>query len=281
MDPMLSPVLQPEEDESQRCQFCPYRGKLTQEHLWPETYKKWFPQITEAHHQRYDVRAPQGAREWDGPPFQSTVGIDCNDCNNEQLRKIERAALVWVVGMARGLRPVKPLLLDTQRKLAAFTLRMVAVSQYTHPELRPVPRSHREHLVTHRAPPPMVDVWLSYYEGHDAVFRIQGMPLGVSGPNERPPIGPNAYHGFVRMGHLILEIASRTDGPFPYPLPKPDSRTFIPIWPIEFNRIGIWPPERALDDAGLSQRLAAFDQGALVWVELPPVPTSQPPPPHP
>jgi hypothetical protein len=41
--------------------------------------------------------------------------------------------------------------LDAQRKIAAFALRMFAVAQYTHPTTRPIPRTHREHLVTHRS----------------------------------------------------------------------------------------------------------------------------------
>jgi hypothetical protein len=145
-------ALQPEEDESQRCQFCSYRGKLTQEHLWPAAFKKYFPELRSArtHHQRFDTYNPLGGHEWDALPFDSTVGIDCNVCNNQRLRGIEVEAAPWVWGMARGFRDPTALPPTAQGQLAAFALRMVTVGQYTQPRLRPVPRAHREHLVTQR-----------------------------------------------------------------------------------------------------------------------------------
>lgn len=274
MVPILNPALNPEPEETTRCQFCSYQGKLTREHVWPEAFKTYFPEVDRLHHQRFDfdIQGQQAGHEWDAPAFNSTVAIDCKACNNQHLRRIEKDAATWIWGMTRGIRRRTLLTLTTQRKLAAFTLRMVAVGQYTRPQLRPVPRAHREYLITHRAPPPLVEVWAFYYEGNDQVFRIQAGPQGISGPGESP-VGPNAYRGVLRMGHLVLEIAARTDN-LPYPFRPPDPRTFIPLWPIELNRVGIWPPERMLDDAELEGRLRGGSDD-FVWVIPPTLPGSQ------
>jgi hypothetical protein len=79
------------------------------------------------------------------------------------------------------------------------------------------------------------------------------MVQGVLGPGQAQPNEPNAYHGLVRMGHVVIELGVRTDG-LPYPLRPPDSRTFIPLWPLEVDRTGIWPPARMLTAAELDRR---------------------------
>jgi hypothetical protein len=149
--------------------------------------------------------------------------------------------------------------------LAAFALRMVAVAQYTHPERRPVPRHHREHLVTHRSPPQHAEVWAFYYTGDDTMdVVLQGGGQRLSGSNERVPEWANAYRGILRIGHLVLELAARTDNR-PYPAIPADDRAFVRLWPMEFNRIPVWPPDRLLDHAEFARRLSSFDAVATVW----------------
>jgi hypothetical protein len=262
---ILDPALHPEPDESRRCQFCSYEGKLTREHLWPGEFKRLFPEAKSVRHERFDATNPPVPRTWQGPAFESTVTIDCAMCNNKHLRRIEREAAIWIFGMARGVRRPTPLHLETQRKLAAFALRMTSVAQYTGPDLRPIPRSHREHLVIHRTPPPAVEVWLSYYAGDDWAWRVQTTPQGISaGPGQSLQPGPNAYYGFLRVGHVVLQIAARTDG-LPYPFRPRDPDIYIPIWPIEINRVGIWPPVRMINMAEMRAMNDGMDAG-LRWV---------------
>jgi hypothetical protein len=114
--------------------------------------------------------------------------------NNQRLRGIEVEAAPWVWGMARGFRQPTALPPTAQRQLAAFALRMVAVGQYTRPQLRPVPRAHREHFVTHRTPPPLVGCWAFYCEGNDATFRVlspTSVCANVPRASHRRRIGPD------------------------------------------------------------------------------------------
>jgi hypothetical protein len=253
---IVDPLIQPEHDESTRCQFCDYRGKLTAEHVWPSQFRKITPGVSTVRHQLGTVGATGLNQEWLGAAFSAKVRIDCRKCNHERLKRIENDALPYFAAMAASPTGNWPLQPDAQRKVAAFALRMFAVTQYTHPSGRPVPRAHREHLASHRSPPPLVEVWAMGYGGANTDrVHTQAGASRLAGPGEPMPDRSNAYRGIMRFGHLVLEVAALTDGrAFPF-LPE-DDRIFLRLWPIEFDRVGIWPPSRMLDDADLAGRIA-------------------------
>lgn len=275
VNPLLSPVLQPEDDENRRCQFCSYRGTLTREHLWPEAFQTYFPNFTGSVHQTWDIDGKHPPKEWVQPPFRIRRKIDCAKCNNERLRDIEVAAAPWIWRMAQGIGEPTALDLPTQQKIAAFALRMAAVGQYIGPDLRPVPRSHREHLVANGSPPPLVEVWAYLYSGIDWAFRVETTPQAIAAaPGEPVPSEPNAYFGLIRMGRLVLEIAAMTAGGglIPYPFHPPSFRSYTPIWPLVFGSTRVWPPAGMLSPDGLAQRLAAIERLGMVQAEPEPGP---------
>jgi hypothetical protein len=253
MPHIVDPTLVPEQDESRRCQFCDYRGKVTAEHIWPSQYQQITPGVRTAMHEQGLIGAPT-MRRFSAKAFSATARISCGKCNHERLKTIEDEALPYVAAMAANIGTI-PLPLVAQRKLAAFALRMFAVAQYTHASARPIPRSHREHLITHRAPPQRVEVWAMGYQGAQERVHMTCAGARLAAPGERIPDRANAYHGLLRFGRLVLEIAALTDGrSFPF-LPQ-DDRIFLRLWPIELNRVGIWPPVRMLGDAEWDGRIA-------------------------
>jgi hypothetical protein len=198
------------------------------------------------------------ARRFNARAFSAKASIDCGRCNHELLNAIENEALPYVAAMASNIGTF-PLGLVAQRKIAAFAFRMFAVTQYTHPAVRPIPRNHREHLVTHRAPPQRAEVWAMGYQGNREKVYVTCGGARLAGPRERLPDRANAYHGILRFGRLILEIAALTDGR-PFPLLPDDPRSYLRLWPIELNRIGVWPPPRMLDEADWEGRLATLSE---------------------
>jgi hypothetical protein len=244
MPSFADPALHPESGESRLCAFCSYRGKLTGEHVWPQRFRDLFPQLGRTRHQRGDLQSPI---EFDAVAFTATVNIDCNTCNNQRLESIERDASPYVKAMALALT-AQALPPDAQRRIAAFALRMFAVSQYTHPRTRPVPRRHREHLVMHQAPPDEVHAWIWGYNGRDVrAPQVRGSAQLIAAPGERLPKWANAYRGILRIGHLVIEMATRTDG-IPFPFLTGVSEGALCIWPPEVGRVAVWPPGVLLDE---------------------------------
>ena len=265
---ILDPSQHPEQDESQRCQFCVYRGKLTAEHIWPWALRRHFPEIGSAMHERGGVgrSGPVPAVTWEGPPFTATARIDCHPCNHERLERIEREAAPVFAHVARGTLPRSGIRVNAQRKLAAFALRMVAVGQYTHATQRPVPRNHREHLATNLSPPPRMEVWAFCCEQHDVfeTVHLQAGAFVMARPGESFPPWPNAYRGILRFGNLVIELAARYDGSA-FPAIPTDARAFMRLWPIDFNRIAVWPPDRIITEAQFERRLASFNEPETTW----------------
>lgn len=223
--------------------FCSYKGSLTREHVWPEQLKNVFNVVGLAKHQKGDKLGRTPLRTWDAAPFSTRIRLDCATCNNEHLRTIEVDAMPYIVPMATG-RADGGIPLDGQRKVAAFGFRMFAVGQYTHPEARPIPRAHREHLVQHHSPPLRTEIWLWNIAFDPDLLEptIHCVAMPIADVGERLTSEPNAYHGLLRIGSLIIEVASRTDGR-PYPLLPRASNRFIRIWPMDdFTRVVIWPP---------------------------------------
>jgi hypothetical protein len=252
------------EKERRRCAFCDYRGKLTREHVWPERFNNIIKVTGKTGYQRGDVRsAPE---TWEADAFSTTVRIDCGNCNHHVLRQIEDDAIIpYIAPMLFG-QSGAGLHLTAQRKIAAFALRMFAVSQYTHPRHRPIPRHHREYLVTHRSPPPLTEVWvwMCVPGNNDAILPdIFCASVAVSGKGERFSGRVNSYHGILRIANLVIEIASRTDG-LAYPVVPDAPGAYLRIWPmLDFNRVYIWPPLRPLTEADYQTRVRgcvqAFD----------------------
>jgi hypothetical protein len=267
MPDIVDPAHQPEADERKRCQFCAYRGTLTNEHIWPRRFRRNFPEFVSALHERGTTGAGQEDVRvtWEAPAFSTKRKITCDPCNHVRLEKIEREAVSYVVSMARGTMQ-GDLPLTAQRKLAAFALRMVAVGQYLHPQERPVPRSHRAHLALNLSPPQRTEVWAFCCADGDLhrAIRLQAGSQRLAAPGERMPVWANSYRGILRIGHLVLELAARMDGRS-FPVLPPDSRAFVRLWPIEFNRVGIWPPDRLLTEVEFERRVASFDEPATYW----------------
>ncbi len=256
MSQLLDPALNREPGESQRCAFCGYRGKLTSEHVWPERFQTLFPELKMVKYQHGDPRSPL---KFDAIAFTGKVRIDCDKCNNTKLERIESAAIPHIKFLALGIRAgVLPF--EAQRKVAAFGVRMLAVGQYTHPHLRPIPRHHREHLVLNRSPPQHTEVSLWAYDGPDfQAPQVRGIPQKLMLPSERTPDWMNAYRGILRVGHLVIEVAARTDGRPLVFLPKPPG-TFVRIWPIDLTRPQVWPPQKSMTEVGWEQRVADLDR---------------------
>jgi hypothetical protein len=253
------------EVERGRCAFCNYRGKLTKEHVWPERFNNIIKVTGITGYERGDMAS--GPTTWEAEAFSTTVRIDCGDCNHHRLRQIEDEAIIpYIAPMLYG-QSAAALHLTAQRKIAAFALRMFAVSQYTHRRARPIPRHHREYLVTHRSAPPLAEVWLwrCVPETNDAILPdIYCASLRVSGKGERFSGRVNAYHGILRIAHLVVEIASRTDG-LAFPLLPAAPGAYLRIWPMhDFNRAFIWPPKRALTEAAYQARVRACAESVTV-----------------
>jgi hypothetical protein len=268
MPDIVDPTRHPEEDEAHRCQFCSYRGTLTREHVWPWALRRHFPEHTRAVHETGSTGQASAipGTTWHAPAFTTRVKIDCHACNHDRLEKIERQAVPYIVPMARGVPAPGGLQLDAQRKVAAFALRMIAVGQYTHPQLRPVPRNHREHLMLNLSPPQRMEVWAFCCEIGDlrGAIHLQAGTQRLARPGERLPDWANAYRGILRIGHLVLELAARNDGQT-FPAIHQDSRAFVRLWPVDFTRIGVWPPVRLLSEQEFEARLASFDEAQTVW----------------
>jgi hypothetical protein len=266
---ILDPSQHPEKDESERCQFCPYRGKLTQEHIWPWRLRNHFPQLRTAAYTKGGFTAGRVApdTEWTGRPFASTASIDCHPCNHRRLERIEAEAIPLFVAMARGALPKSGILPNNQRKLAAFALRMVAVGQYTDANTRPVPRAHREHLAQNASPPSRVEVWAFCCEhgevGIDTI-ELLGSSQRFAGMGEGIPHRANSYRGLLRFGRIVLELAARSDGGT-VPVIPPDSRAFLRLWPLDLQRIGVWPPDRMITEEEFRRRVDSFGQAATLW----------------
>jgi hypothetical protein len=254
--------LEPEVERG-RCAFCDYRGKLTKEHVWPSQFNKVIKITGRAEHQRGDITTTEPER-WRAEAFAASVRIDCGTCNHHKLRLIEDEAIIPYVAPMLAGQSGGGFHLEAQRKIAAFALRMFAVAQYTHPYFRPIPRSHREHLVTHRSPPPRTEVWLWTCPPATADMILPAIYCGslmVSGKGEQHSGRVNAYHGILRIAHLVIEIASRTDG-LAFPVVPVAPGSYLRIWPIlDFNRIFIWPPAQALTEDDLAARIRGIGEG--------------------
>jgi len=257
---------QPEpEVERGRCAFCSYQGKLTREHVWPERFNKIIKVSGKTEYLLGDIAS--APRTWDAEAFSTTVRIDCGNCNHHILRRIEDEAIIpFIAPMLYG-QSGAALHLTAQRKIAAFALRMFAVSQYTHQRARPIPRHHREYLVTHRSPPPLAEVWVwrCVPETNDAILPdIVCGSLRVSGKGERFSGRVNAYHGILRIAHLVIEMAARTDG-LAFPLLPVAPGAYLRIWPMQdFSRAWVWPPARTLTEADYQARVRGCAESVIV-----------------
>jgi hypothetical protein len=269
MSSIVDPSLYPELNEAQRCAFCGYQGKLTQEHVWPRRFRKLVKVTGNPQHMRGSYgRGSFGAdvmQTWRAAPWTARVGIDCNHCNNVRLEYIERQAIRFVGPMAFSQReggiPV-----PARQWLAAFALRMVAVGQYTHAQHRPIPRRHREYLVTNQAAPPPTAVWLWRYDfdvGQLMDVNIHCASMRAIRKGEPLPAWNNAYHGLLRVGALIMEVASRTDGRG-YPEEPLAPGRMIPIWPLDIGRVLSWPPAHALSQGEWTQRVLSLDDSIVI-----------------
>ena len=261
MSAFADPAAAPEPDESRRCQFCVFRGPLTREHVWPQQYRKMLPGVRNATHQRGSFGTGP-THTWSAKAFSTQARITCHDCNHVRLRGIEEEALELFSALAAtdpsNATSITTLSSIAQRQLAAFALRMFAVTQYTNGTSRPVPRWHREHLVQHRSPPQHIDMWAFACAGATPEIRMQCGASRVAGPGEPLPLGANAYRGVLRFGSLVVEVAAMWS-PRPFPIRPQDRRLYVPLWPLVIGRVGIWPPERWLDDSAYQGRLANLD----------------------
>lgn len=254
---LRDPTQRPEPDEGWHCAFCDYRGKaLTGEHVWPERFEVLFPGIQLAKHQRGTLLPEVQLSTWDAPPFSTKVPIDCARCNSDILRTIEREALRYIQPMALGAG-VGGVPITARQKLAAFALRMFSVGQYTHPSARPIPRHHRELLISDHAPPLRAEVWAWAHSGTDISAWLQAGAAQVMWPGEAVPLGANSYRGILRIGHLVLEMAARTDGQT-FPLIPSDRDAFLRLWPLNLSDILIWPPKHLLSEADWNAHLATL-----------------------
>jgi hypothetical protein len=252
VDPLPTP-----EPERGRCAFCDYRGKLTKEHVWPHRLGKEFNIIGRARHELGDTRVGHDPETWMAEAWTATVRIDCHPCNHDRLRQVESEAMDLIVQMARG-QWEGLLTLSDRRKIAAFAVRMLAVTQYTHKASRPVPRQHREHLVTHLSAPPNAEVWLwmcGFHDGDWLIPEIRCTSAQLAGKGERFSGRVNAYHGILRLGHLVIEVASRTDG-LAFPIVPQAPGAVLRAWPIlNLRSVLVWPPAKTITAVEYRERL--------------------------
>jgi hypothetical protein len=256
----VDPVRRREPDESNRCAFCDFRGKLTLEHVWPRRFDEEVTVTGLARHERGDMTSME-LESWRAGVFTARVRIDCDTCNNVKLETIEREAWPFVASMAFA-EGAGVLSLTAQRMVAAFALRMFAVAQYTHPQARPIPRHHREYLVTQGSAPPRTEVWLwtCAFAGEALNPDINAASMPVARKGEALGGMANGYRGILRIGRLIIEIASRTDG-MSFPMLPGRVRTYLRVWPItDLKRVIVWPPEQALTEAEWVARYRGINQ---------------------
>ena len=92
---------------------------------------------------------------------------------------------------------------------------------------------------------------------------LQAGTQRLARPGERLPDWANAYRGILRIGHLVLELAARNDGQT-FPAIHQDGRAFVRLWPVDFSRIGIWPPVRLLLNRN-SRRARELRRSSGLW----------------
>jgi len=258
MPDLVDPSLHPERNERRQCAFCSYTGPLSsREHIWPAAYAALIPNFEKVQYERGTTAHPEKRLTWEAAPFTTQMRMDCGKCNHERLRDIEADAAVPIALLARHLFEGS-LSLDVQRRVAALVFRVFAVSQYMS-DLRPIPRHQREHLIVHRSPPAKAEIWLWLYGGSDiASPKIHGAPGKAMWPGEAVPAWFNSYRAIWRLGHLVAEVAARRDDRG-YPLVPADTDAYVRIWPIEFDRLVIWPPSKVLDDKGWQRKVGELN----------------------
>ncbi|HEX4807187.1 MAG TPA: hypothetical protein VFU94_14910 [Conexibacter sp.] len=234
------------------CVFCGFRGKLSNEHVWPD----WLAQFVID-----DARAPwvkigrRGGVEriWDAPMFHHKVRRVCRPCNNGWLSDIENAVKPFLRWMILG----RDCQLDsgTQATFATWCTLRAFMAQFAVGESS-VPPHHFRWIYDHREPPTSVGVWLAIYGGRRFPVFAAHNSLTIAPDISRPdhePTGQNAYFATFSVGRLAFQVFGHYLANARLDLRRPPTHAGF-VQQIRPSAATVrWPPPRALTDEGLHQ----------------------------
>lgn len=94
--------------DSKVCIFCPFRGKMTHEHIWGDWTRNYVPRPQNKHEFKA-ILAPTPTEEVHGPlkiragdPLNSQVRVVCGACNSGWMSQIQEYAKPYLIPLFDG-----------------------------------------------------------------------------------------------------------------------------------------------------------------------------------
>jgi hypothetical protein len=199
------------------CVFCGEPNRLTKSHVWPEWAEAILPQ-TATHHEQITGRFNTFTPKAQGPEFRRTIRPGhvgkrkprntCSVCNGGWMRLIEEATIPFMAPLLRAEHHI--LTLDQQKYVAAL-LCLVSMRVEFSGNMRAIPKSDREWLMTHSEPPPDWKIWIGRYEGGAKMDQQYTAMQISSSPNvPRGVEHCNTQVTSLVIGHLYAHLFSST-----------------------------------------------------------------------
>lgn len=237
-----------------QCVFCGSKP-TTKEHAWPAWLAEEYPQLRSVR-----MAAASGQVMYAGPiqvanqvfsnrqylakTFDVQVKVVCKRCNNGWMSDLEASAKPLIGTIMHGT----PLSLDaqSQRTLATWTFKTMAMLQFASPRLPPYPASHRQHLYASHEPPPSVFIWSARCIDTpgptvplvDYIFYDSSVGRETPSPKVA---GPYRYTGAIRINQVAFQLLGIDGGILPSGFDHGYwGQHIIPIWPTGPNIS--WPP---------------------------------------
>lgn len=191
-----------------------------------------------------------------GDLYSRRVYCVCKPCNTGWMSQMQEKAKPYLVPMLRR----QPIVHHrrAQTVLSAWVTMMTMVAEHVYRDKIAIPQCDRDFLRAHRKPPKHWRIWIGAHAN-------QAFPLithnvlefaeeGVEVPNRARADGQNTHSTTICIGeHLLFHAMSSIPA---YNLvrrwePPAQFRAYLDqIWPVRDTVIG-WPPQFALNDAGL------------------------------
>jgi hypothetical protein len=175
-----------------QCIFCPTKGRMSEEHVWPKWIRRYVPFDTPAHvRASIEYQAHQEnilhAETRRGDPRYRGVHFVCHGCNTGWMSALQNAAKSPLLAMARG--EARHLSEDEQKLVAAWATMSVMTAEHLYPDAVAISSADRLAFAQNAGPLPNWRIWAASAGDNDwKGFHVHGT-RSLSFPDA--PITPN------------------------------------------------------------------------------------------
>jgi hypothetical protein len=243
------------------CVFCGRTDRpITREHIFAEWVDKLFPEAAATKSLSVLIKRDGTEKPYQAFPFEQTVRVVCDKCNNEWMSRLERAVAPVLGPMIRDGKWIR-LTPRVQQTLATWAVKTAFMLQYLHPSERSVPDSEYHDFYVAQEPLPGHMVWLGHRTN---LYDSTGAPLIFAARMQeissirREGVSEQDVHGMVDMGSRVYRVTFALGGvvllvfghTFPTVIkvgvPVDMMRAIRCIWPLQ--RRSSWPPSEKVPD---------------------------------